>query len=319
MSAMRVMSSGPNGVSAPKPMFTEAIYFQGITTRWETITQEIALKYLERNTHNRNLSEAQAKRYLQDMRNGEWILSHQGIAFGVEKTPGADDGPLVDGQTRLRAISLFDRPVPMLVTRGLPDASIMAIDRNRKRSLADTLKIYGYEHHDHRIVAIAKRVLSGPRDSCNTRLTDSILRKFIDNHIEAIVFSVEAVNREMGPASIRGAVARAFYHLSPEVLRQFGTILSTGEGTVPGAATVRRLREHLIGCRKHGNAGSRFGTVLYLKAQNAIRLFADGTDIKSLHEADKDLFPLPDSEYFDSLLTGNAEGNDDASNDDEDN
>jgi site-specific recombinase XerD len=48
----------------------------------ETITPEWAIDVLEKhNPRNRKVSENTVQAYATDMRNGRWVLNHQGIAF----------------------------------------------------------------------------------------------------------------------------------------------------------------------------------------------------------------------------------------------
>lgn len=62
---------------------------------------------------------------------GDWLLTHQGIAFD-------ENGRLIDGQHRLRAIVLSGTSVKMFVFQGLDPRGFMAIDVGVKRSTSDT-------------------------------------------------------------------------------------------------------------------------------------------------------------------------------------
>ncbi|MDQ2738234.1 MAG: hypothetical protein M3Y35_06395, partial [Actinomycetota bacterium] len=63
----------------------------------QSITPKKAAEYLEANTANRPLSTAVVKSFAEAMTRGDWMVTHQGIAFG-------SGGVLVDGQHRLAAI-----------------------------------------------------------------------------------------------------------------------------------------------------------------------------------------------------------------------
>lgn len=109
-----------------------------ITSQVELITPAVARKYLEKNIdNNRHISERTVAVYANDMKNRNWRITHQGIAFNT-------DGKLVDGQHRLRAVIKADTPVKMMVTRGLETESMRNIDQNRPRTSADSLKIAGF-------------------------------------------------------------------------------------------------------------------------------------------------------------------------------
>ena len=109
-----------------------------IKTRFEEIDPALAKKYLARNVANRNLREATIESYEIDMRAGNWVPTHQGIAFN-------DRGDLIDGQHRLSAIARSGVTVKMLVTRGLPVESgktntMDAVDVGAVRGLNDYMR-----------------------------------------------------------------------------------------------------------------------------------------------------------------------------------
>jgi hypothetical protein len=106
-----------------------------ITVAFEDITPEIAKRYLARNLANRNLRESTVRAYEIDMRAGNWVVTHQGVAFN-------DRGDLIDGQYTLTAIVRSGVTVKLLVTRGLPTEqgntkTMDVIDRGAVRSVAD--------------------------------------------------------------------------------------------------------------------------------------------------------------------------------------
>lgn len=100
--------------------------------RFEIFTPKRCAEILENNNiNNRNMRGWWAEAMAQAMRRGEWITSHQGIAF-------TEDGDLLDGQHRLYAVLLADRPVEFLAVYGLPKAAFGVIDIGIKRSIADS-------------------------------------------------------------------------------------------------------------------------------------------------------------------------------------
>ena len=101
-----------------------------------TITPQLAEKMLAKNTINRNLSERAANKYAQIMRDGNWSVTHQGVAF-------YDDGTLADGQHRLVGVVQAGVPVEMLVVSGLKKEQSIHIDTHRPRSMIDGIKIGG--------------------------------------------------------------------------------------------------------------------------------------------------------------------------------
>ncbi|HEY5050458.1 MAG TPA: hypothetical protein VII50_06125, partial [Acidothermaceae bacterium] len=63
----------------------------------QTITPAKAAEWLEANTTNRPVSRTVVRSFAEAMKRGEWIVTHQGIAFDVS-------GVLIDGQHRLAAV-----------------------------------------------------------------------------------------------------------------------------------------------------------------------------------------------------------------------
>jgi hypothetical protein len=95
-----------------------------------TITPEIAAKWLERNhKDNRPLNWRRIEAMANDMRSGNWKLTHQAIAFDGE-------GTLLDGQHRLNAVVQAGVPVKMLIVRNDAGEFHDPIDRGASRSIA---------------------------------------------------------------------------------------------------------------------------------------------------------------------------------------
>lgn len=100
------------------------------------VTPRLAREWLNANTRNRPLRPVHVERLRASFERGEYVMTHQGIAFST-------DGTVADGQHRLTAISLLpDRySFPMLVTYGLDhDAAFPVIDVvMATRSVSDVL------------------------------------------------------------------------------------------------------------------------------------------------------------------------------------
>ncbi|MES2634057.1 MAG: hypothetical protein V4669_13870 [Pseudomonadota bacterium] len=105
-------------------------------TRLERLTPKIARELLKRNTDNRDLRPSHVETLRTSFSRGEYVTTHQGIAFDIE-------GALLDGQHRLHAIAAMpdDWFCHMLVTKGLPRTeAFRVIDAvQAKRSTSDVL------------------------------------------------------------------------------------------------------------------------------------------------------------------------------------
>lgn len=103
-------------------------------TSIELITPDMAKMYLECNSSNRKLSDKSVYLITKAIKNGEWVLSHQGIAFN-------ENGVLIDGQHRLSAIVQAGIPCEMMVTRGVVEEAYHVLDIGKNRSVADLYSI----------------------------------------------------------------------------------------------------------------------------------------------------------------------------------
>src|ERR1700757_3825044 len=81
--------------------------------QWMLVTPELAAEWLRKNTHNRPLRRNVVEALARDIVAGNWVPTHQGVAF-------YDDETLFDGQHRLSAIVRAQKPVAVLVTFGIP-------------------------------------------------------------------------------------------------------------------------------------------------------------------------------------------------------
>ena len=102
----------------------------------QTVTPKKAAEWLEANTTNRPISRSVVRGFAEAMQRGEWVVTHQGIAFDVE-------GLLIDGQHRLAAIVEADVPVDLTVFSDVADGTFDVLDTGKRRNAADVLAIEG--------------------------------------------------------------------------------------------------------------------------------------------------------------------------------
>jgi hypothetical protein len=102
----------------------------------ETITPETAAAYLKHNKVNRRIRPNRVNVLAGAMKRGEWMLTHQGIAFDSE-------GNIIDGQHRLLACVKSGVAFTVCVTRNLPNAAFSVMDQGDRRTHADALRADG--------------------------------------------------------------------------------------------------------------------------------------------------------------------------------
>jgi len=100
----------------------------------ETVTPEMAASYLANNEGNRNVRTMRVKELSGIIQRGEWMVTHQGIAF-------SRDGRLLDGQHRLLACIDANMPIKIMVTRNVDPQAFSVLDLHGKRSFSDIFGI----------------------------------------------------------------------------------------------------------------------------------------------------------------------------------
>jgi len=253
------------------------------------VTPAMAKVWLSRNSNNRNLREDVAHRYAKDMAEGRWHLSHQGIAF-------YEDGTLADGQHRLFAVTVFDKPVKLSVTYNLPRAAGQMLDQHTPRMAHDAIRIAGGGTWVNKeIVAIARFVMGNMGTDTHTKSVAEI-DQYIHGHAEPLQFASSLVPQKR--RNLTGAPIVANYFCAERagvpraVLQRFGEIMIHGEIAGPHENAAIRLREYLLQAGTSAwLGGARVETAK--KVQRAISLFAAGKAISKLVLPDHLTYPIP--------------------------
>lgn len=100
------------------------------------VTPELAKKWLSNNPNNRTPKARKITRYANDMLADKWYMTGEPIKFDPS-------GALLDGQNRLYAVIQADKPVTMLVARGIERQAQAVMDTGVSRTAADALKMNG--------------------------------------------------------------------------------------------------------------------------------------------------------------------------------
>lgn len=249
----------------------------------QRITPELAKAMLKRNTSNyRKPSKSTIDRYVRDMKNKEWPMTHHGIAFNKK-------GELVDGQHRLMAVVSSNKAIDFMIMYNAPDPKYAG--QNKPRTFADAKRI------STSAVATLRRMMSGGR-WLNKKMTWSELDSFYDEHVEAITFiEINFKKTELKgikTASVTGALARAYYSVSHDDLLRFIRVLNTGQTTGAEEDMALNLRNWLIETTQTKNGrGPGFRLIAYRKTQKALSSFVARETLTQLREANEELFDIP--------------------------
>lgn len=174
-----------------------------------TITPAMADMMLEKNIGNRKLSPSLVREYASYIRQGLWQENGQAIQITT-------DGFVVDGQHRLSAVVLADKPISVLVVtveatdgQGELNAIGMAIDRNKPRGHVD---ISGIDTRSDQVAAALIRVLmpNGQVKAKNTALRANVYYDLKDS-IDAVVHGASRTARLYSRAIIKGTLALRYY------------------------------------------------------------------------------------------------------------
>lgn len=122
----------------------------GLTARVVDLTPELAEELLSRNPRNRDISNRNYAYVRRAMERGEWVLNGEAIKTG-------EDGYILDGQHRCRAVVDTGITIRTLLVEGLPSSTQDTMDTGKSRSLSDILKIRG-ERSSARLAAITRRL-----------------------------------------------------------------------------------------------------------------------------------------------------------------
>lgn len=219
-------------------------------TSIKEITPEWAAEILEkRNPNNRNISEATIEKYAKDMENGDWCLTHQGIAIDL-------NGHLIDGQHRLAAVVKAKRVVRMMVTYGVPTSfnnnghkteTFSCIDGVKPRGPGVVLQIMHYKNPNN-VAAVARAIAMIVTDTPKTHITGTITERivrFCGGSIERIV----ELSTSKKILRLRGGTMAvlAFYHTTqPEWAENFQLEVQgvTGAKNSPSRALATWLSHH---------------------------------------------------------------------------
>lgn len=257
------------------------------TVAFETVTPELAHQYLKLNKSNRPFRASVGARYLRDIESGNWMITHQGIAFD-------EDGNLIDGQHRLWAIEQANATCTMVVCRGLPRKSQLVMDDHAKRSASDAIGFaFDVEVQRDDVAIIRSCVAYSPNGSAQNKTNSELKDLYLElkNGIQFVKENFEKSERGVTAAVVKAACCLAWFYVQDvKRLVTFCRIL-TGKD-IPETENDRApllLREWCL------RTGVRYGGVrveAYGKTQRAIAAFMEHKNLGKLY-ADNTYFPFP--------------------------
>ena len=139
-------------------------------TSFVSVSSEVAEKWLQYNTHNRPMYEANILKFQGDMEAGRWTMDGAPIRFSRPPVT------LLDGQNRLMALAncVPGRELVFCVVRGLDHAVQHTMDIGQGRTPGQQLRLTG-QGNAHQIASVTRLLLTWE----NNWLYDSIRQRTI--------------------------------------------------------------------------------------------------------------------------------------------
>jgi len=217
------------------------------------VTPALATQWLENNiTNNRKIMPNLVKKYTLAMRSDEWKPSDP-LKFDKE-------GNLLDGQHRLEAVKLANKPVKFVVLWGYDPVAAQYVDQGKSRNTEHVAQLMGKAYTSQHS-SLVRAMLMENSSFCTFRhnLSHHFLISLIDQYMPNIQYAKQVVNVKGSPlnkAAFLSVLARAshFYNVieEPETanatrLGEAITALQTGIINNPETdSAILRLRDYIM-------------------------------------------------------------------------
>ena len=221
---------------------------------WYLITPGVAQKLLDEKAPNRSLNERRAHKLAAVMSNG-------GFAENGEPIIMDESNALIDGQHRMRAVVIANKPYVSYVIHAIPRKMFATIDDCAKRTGADALSIQGIKNAAA-CAAVARWLIKSERGwsmsgggggekfkttAIPNEETSKVLKK--NKEIEgSVAFCLENDIDKLMPISIGAFVHIMAAKTDKRKADRFIELLGSGEGLVSGSP-VLLLRKRMIGLK----------------------------------------------------------------------
>jgi hypothetical protein len=254
----------------------------------EDITPEIAREWLERNTHNRTVSDRLVEIYADAMEAKEWYLNGEPIIFDYNDL-------LQSGQHRLLAVILSNTTIRSVVVRGADPEALYSLDTGRKRKLTDALTLRGEKDVANLATAVTWywRYEHGVMDRGGVTATTTTLLRTLDEHpaLREAVAAVRSLHSALGVScGLFGSVHYILSNISPDECESFFTSLTDG-ANLDIDGPIHSLRRWIIRSRRgERRPSSSVYAAVTIKAWNAYR---DHQPLKAVRWAANEAFPEP--------------------------
>lgn len=241
----------------------------------KTISPTLAKRWLRKNTKNRRIKQGNVERIADDILNDRWHENGQSIVFDV-------DGTIVDGQHRLLAIVLADRPVRAVVVTGVLADAMPTIDCGVARSFADVCSING-EKSAHLLAATAKHAWRYERGKVFTSIkpSNTDLELFLEARPRLRASATVGIAcRKVGQTSVLAFCHYVFSQADPAKAEVFFAGLESGANLGP-RSPILHLRNRFLELKRDKNKRLNPPAQIYLTFRAWVA-FRDGRQMQKL-------------------------------------
>jgi len=251
------------------------------------VTPDMARAWLDFNNFNRPKKPDVVAKYVRQIREGRWRLTHQGLAF-------TDEGVLLDGQHRLFALIECGVSLPIRVFLNEPVENFAVIDCGKNRGNLDVVRMAAKDNtlttaHTQTL----QSMLAGRFCQTANRWTNAEMSELYKEHGDAVNFAVDQFwgckDKQINDRTVKGVIARAYYHVPRGVLAVFCSLL-TGNNDHPSRAAI----DAFVGCLTYfKDRQVNTKREIYRRCELTMEAFLSNTNEVSFGKDISELFPLP--------------------------
>lgn len=253
------------------------------------VTPEMAKAWLDSNNFNRPRRPDLVAKYVKQINQGRWRLTHQGIAF-------TRFGTLLDGQHRLFAIIECGVILPFRVFINEPPENFAVIDCGKNRTALDVTRM---GNKDSTLTTAhmntLKAMLAGAGCKTANVWSNIELDELYYEHSDAVNFTVERFreckDKQINDSTVRGVIARASYHIPTDTLDTFCSVLLRGD-----SHPSKHVVDAFVQClREWKDRRENTKREIYRRCELTLEAFLNNETSISFGKTTNELFPLPKS------------------------
>jgi hypothetical protein len=259
--------------------------FTGVYSSVETITPEMAAKYLERNNSNRKINKGRVTVYAKDMIDNNWT---DGSPIGFFA-----DGDLADGQHRLLAIVESGVPVVMTVIYNLAKESKLNHNTGIPQRAAANIQMFTGSDMVHGVrvpqaTAYLKAIIEMEVSASASVLSPSdLVDKFecIADGLKFIAPYVRSKRKGVSASVIWGTVIAASYVVDKAKLTAFCEVFSGQRNAVDACESMVMRFAQIVILSNHAGYASRLE--VYRRTQRCVEAFVENQSLKKFYASDR--------------------------------